>query len=108
MGDGQPRLLDQVRDRIRRKHYSIRTEQAYVNWIRRFVLHHNKRHPRDMGAAEVEGFLTHLAVAKRVSASTQNQAKSAVLFLYKEVLGAPLPWLEGIESAKRPPACRSC
>ena len=102
MGDGQPRLLDQVRDRIRRKHYSIRTEQAYVNWIRRFVLHHNKRHPRDMGAAEVEEFLTHLAVAKRVSASTQNQAKSAVLFLYKEVLGAPLPWLEGIESAKRP------
>ena len=68
MGDGQPRLLDQVRDRIRRKRYSIRTEKAYVNWIRRFVLHHNKRHPRDMGAAEVEGFLTHLAVAKRVSA----------------------------------------
>ena len=102
MGDGQPRLLDQVRDRIRRKHYSIRTEQTYVNWIRRFVLHHNKRHPRDMGAAEVEGFLTDLAVAKRVSASTQNQAKSAVLFLHKEVLGAPLPWLEGIESAKRP------
>jgi Phage integrase, N-terminal SAM-like domain len=70
MGDGQPRLLDQVRDRIRRKHYSIRTEQAYVDWIRRFVLHHNKRHPRDMGAAEVEAFLTHLAVAKGVSAST--------------------------------------
>jgi len=94
--------LDQVRDRIRRKHYSIRTEQAYVDWILRFVLHHNKRRPRDMGAAELEAFLTHLAVAKRVSASTQNQAKSAVLFLYKEVLGKPLPWLEGIESAKRP------
>ena len=102
MGDGQIRLLDQARDRIRRKHYSMRTEQAYVDWIRRFVLHHNKRHPCDMGAAEVEGFLTHLAVAKRVSASTQNQAKSAVLFLYKEVLGEPLPWLESIESAKRP------
>ncbi len=102
MGEGQPRLLDQVRDRIRRKHYSIRTEQVYVDWIRRFVLHHNKRHPRDMGAAEVEAFLTHLAVAKRVSASTQNEAKSAILFLYKEVLGEPLPWLEGIESAKRP------
>jgi integron integrase len=102
MGEGQPRLLDQVRDRIRRKHYSIRTEQAYVDWIRRFVLHHNKRHPRDMGVAEVEAFLTHLAVAKRVSASTQNQAKSAILFLYKEVLGETLPWLEGIESAKRP------
>ena len=67
MGDGQPRLLDQVRDGIRRKHYSIRTEQAYVEGIRRFVLHYNKRHPRDMGAAEVEAFLTHLAVAKRVS-----------------------------------------
>jgi integron integrase len=102
MGEGQPRLLAQVRNRIRRKHYSIRTEQAYVEWIRRFVLHHNKRHPRDMGAAEVEAFLTHLAVERRVSASTQNQAKSAILFLYKEVLGEPLPWLEGIESAKRP------
>jgi Phage integrase, N-terminal SAM-like domain len=76
MGDGQPRLLDQVRDRIRRKHYSIRTEQAYVDWIRRFVLHHNKRHPRDMGAAEVEGFLTHLAVAKGVSASTQTRPRA--------------------------------
>ena len=82
MGNGQPRLLDQVRDRIPQKHYSIRTEQAYVEWIRRFVLHYNKRHPRDMGAAEVEAFLTHLVVVKRVSASTQNQAKSAVLFLY--------------------------
>ena len=69
--------MDQFRDRIRRKHYSIMTEQAYVDWIRRFVLHHNKRHSRDMGAAEVEASLTHLAVAKRVSASTQNQAKSA-------------------------------
>jgi hypothetical protein len=67
MGDGQPRLLDQVRDGIRRKHYSMRTEQAYVDWIRRFVLHYNKRHPRDMGAAEVEAFPTHLAAAKRVS-----------------------------------------
>ena len=106
MGEGQPRLLDQVRDRIGRKHYSIRTEQAYVDWIRRFILHHKKRHPRDMGAAEVEAFLTHLAVARRVSASTQNQAKSAILFLYKEVLGEPLPWLDGIESAKRPTRLR--
>jgi len=94
--------LDQVRDRIRRKHYSIRTEQAYVDWIRRFVLHHNKRHPRDMGAVEVEAFLTHLAVARSVSASTQNQAKSAISFLYKEVLKEPLPWLDSIASAKRP------
>jgi len=74
MGGGQPRLLDRVRDRIRRKHYSIRTEQAYVDWIRRFVLHH--RHPRDRGAAEVEAFLTHLAVAKRVSALTQPRVRS--------------------------------
>jgi hypothetical protein len=89
MGNGQPRLLDRVRDRIRWKHYSIPPQEAYVDRIRRFVLHHNKRHPRDMGAVEVEAFVTHLAVAKRVSASTLNQAKSAVLFLYKEVLGEP-------------------
>jgi integron integrase len=98
----QPRLLDQVRDRIRLKHYSIRTEDTYVEWIRRFVFFHGKRHPRELGAAEVEGFLTHLAVQGRVSASTQNQAKSALLFLYKEVLGAELPWLDNIETAKRP------
>jgi integron integrase len=98
----QPRLLDQVRDRIRLKHYSIRTEDTYIEWIRRFVLFHGKRHPREMGAAEVEGFLTHLAVHGRVSASTQNQAKSALLFLYKEVLGEELPWLDNIETAKRP------
>ncbi len=96
MGEGQPRLLDQVRDRIRRKHYSIRTEQAYVDWIRRFILHHNKRHPRDMGAAEVEAFLTHLAVAKRVSASTQNQAKSAILLLYIEAIFAHLDGTVGL------------
>jgi hypothetical protein len=77
-----PVCWTRIRDRIRRKHYSIRTEQAYVDWIRRFVLHRNKRHPRDLGAAEVEAFLTHLAVERRVSASKQNQAKSAVVFLY--------------------------
>ena len=98
----QPRLLDQVRDRIRLKHYSIRTEDTYVQWIRRFILFHGKRHPREMRASEVEGFLTHLAVHGRVSASTQNQAKSALLFLYKEVLGEQLPWLDNIETAKRP------
>jgi integron integrase len=80
------KLLDQVRDAIRRKHYSIRTEEAYVDWIRRFILFHGKRHPRDMGAPEIEAFLTHLAVEKHVSASTQNQAFSALLFLYREVL----------------------
>lgn len=98
----QPRLLDQVRDRIRLKHYSIRTEDTYVEWIRRFILFHGKRHPKEMGASEVEGFLTRLAVHGRVSASTQNQAKSALLFLYKEVLGEQLPWLDNIETAKRP------
>src|SRR4029079_19267794 len=98
----QPRLLDLVRDRIRLKHYSIRTEDIYVEWTRRFILFHDKRHPRDMGAAEVESFLTHLAVNGRVSASTQNQAKSALLFLYKEVLGQELPWLDTVETAKRP------
>jgi len=98
----EPRLLDQLRDRIRLKHYSIRTEQAYSDWVRRFVLFHGKRHPRELGHEEVEAFLTHLAVAGRVAASTQNQAKSALLFLYKEVLASELPWLDGVQSAKRP------
>jgi integron integrase len=97
----RPRLLDQLRDRVRVKHYSIRTEEAYVQWVRRFVVFSGMRHPRELGQAEVEAFLTHLAVAGRVSASTQNQAKSALLFLYKELLGVELPWLDGIESAKR-------
>lgn len=95
-----PRLLDQVRARIRFKHYSIRTEQAYVEWIKRFVRHFGKRHPREMGAEEVQVFLSHLAVEGRVAASTQNQAKSALLFLYKEVLGVDFPWLNQIEAAK--------
>jgi integron integrase len=95
-----PRLLEQVRGRIRFKHYSIRTEQAYLDWIRRFIRHFGKRHPRDMGAKEVQEFLTHLAVAGRVAASTQNQAKSALLFLYKEVLEVQLPWLDDVEAAK--------
>jgi integron integrase len=78
--------LDQVRDAIRLKHYSIRTEEAYVNWIRRFILFHGKRHPKDMGGPEIEAFLTHLAVEGHVAASTQNQALSALLFLYRDVL----------------------
>jgi len=97
-----PRLLDRVRDKIRLKHYSIRTEQAYVDWIRRFICFHGKRHPAELGAAEVEAFLTDLATARNVAASTQNQAKSALLFLYKEVLGVELPWLERIDSARAP------
>ncbi len=97
-----PRLLDQVRTRLRVKHYSLRTEEQYVGWIRRFVLFHGKRHPAGMGAAEVESFLSHLAVAGRVAASTQNQAKAALLFLYREVLGTELPWLDGITQARTP------
>jgi len=96
----EPKLLDQLRGRLRVKHYSIRTEQAYVDWARRFILFHGKRHPRELGPAEVEAFLTHLAVRGRVSAPTQNQAKSALLFLYREVLATELPWLDGVVSAK--------
>jgi integron integrase len=97
-----PKLLDQVRGKIRLKHYSIRTEQAYVDWIKRFILHNGKKHPNELGAEEVEAFLTHLAVQGRVAASTQNQAKSALLFLYREVLGDELPWLDNVEQAKAP------
>jgi len=97
-----PRLLDQVRALIRRKHMSRSTEKVYVQWIRRFILFHEKRHPRDMGAAEVEAYLSHLAVNRNVSASTQNQALSALLFLYKQVLEVDLPWLENTERATKP------
>ena len=97
-----PKLLDQVRDRLRLKHYSIRTETQYVHWIRRFILFHDKRHPANMGAAEVEAFLTHLAVEGRVAAATQNQALSALLYLYREVLSIELPWLDNVVRAKTP------
>ena len=100
--NGKPRLLDRVRERIRFLHYSIRTEEAYIGWIRRFILFHGKRHPREMGAPEVEAFLSDLATQGRVTASTQNQALSAILFLYRQVLGIELPWMEGIKRAKRP------
>ena len=95
-----PKLLDQVRERLRVKHYSLRTEDQYIQCIRRFILYHDKRHPREMGAGEVESFLTHLAVQGRVAASTQNQALSALLFLYREVLGMTLPWLQDLVRAK--------
>ena len=97
-----PKLLDQVRDKMRVKHYSIRTEQTYTDWIKRYIYFHDKRHPAEMGAEEVEAFLTHLEVAGKVAASTQNQAKSALLFLYREVLGSELPWLDNITQAKAP------
>jgi integron integrase len=96
-----PKLLDQVRERIRVKHYSIRTEKQYVQWIKRYILFHGERHPQEMGAAEVEAFLTHLAVEGKVSALTQNQALSALLFLYKEVLLIDLPWLDNVVRAKQ-------
>lgn len=100
--EAAPKLLDIVRGKIRLKHYSIRTEQAYVDWIKRYIFHFDKKHPKDLGATDVESFLTHLAVVGKVSASTQNQAKSALLFLYKEVLGLSLPWLDNVERAKVP------
>ena len=95
-----PRLLLQVQDKIRLKHYSIRTEQVYTDWVKRFILFHKKRHPADMGATEVEQFLSHLAIKGQVAASTQNQAKSALLFLYREVLEIELPWLDEVVKAK--------
>lgn len=97
----ESRLLDRVRDQLRTLHYSYRTEQQYLFWIRRFIVFHGKRHPSGMAAPEVEGFLTHLAVERQVSASTQNQTLAAILFLYQKVLQVQLPWLDGIVRAKR-------
>jgi len=97
----KPKLLDQVRSAIRARHCSIRTEEAYVQWIRRFILFHNKRHPREMGTPEINAFLSHLAVVNRVAASSRNQALSAILFLYKEVLGQEVGKLEGVVRAKK-------
>jgi integron integrase len=96
------RLLDQVREAIRYRHYSYRTEQAYVEWARRYVIFHDKRHPSEMGETEVAGFLTHLATERDVSASTHQQALSALLFLYRNVLSIELPWLGNIVRPKKP------
>src|SRR5437016_4266152 len=98
----QPRLLDRVRAALRARHYSRRTETAYVHWIKRYIFFHGKRHPAEMGAVEVTAFLTSLAVRDRVAASTQNQALNALLFLYRDVLHIELPWLDGLVRAKRP------
>ena len=95
-------LLDRVRNKIRVKHYSIRTEESYCHFIKRFILFYGKRHPDELGAPEVEAFLTYLAVDGNVSAATQNLAKSAVLFLYREILERELPWLDHVEWAKTP------
>ena len=101
-GAPPPKLLDRLRIHLRTRHYSIRTEEAYVDWARRFILFHDNRHPQDMGAGEVQAFLSHLAVDRQVSASTQNQAKAALLYLYKQVLQVDLPWLDEVVQAKRP------
>ena len=97
-----PRLLDRVRVALRTRHCSPRTEKAYVGWIRRYILFHGKRHPAEMGAEEITRFLSALAIERNVAASTQNQALSALLFLYKEVLEQELPWLDDIVRAKTP------
>ena len=106
--DGKPRLLDQMRERIRIKHYSIRTEHVYCEWVKQFIRFHKYRHPAEMGASDVEAFLTELAVRRNVSASTQNQALAALLFLYREVLQIDLPWLKDVVRTKKPSACRWC
>src|SRR5579863_2767484 len=95
-------LFEVAREKIRTRHLALRTEQAYLHWMRRYVKFHGRRHPRDMGAGEVEAFLTHLAVEAKVGASTQNQALQALLFLYRQVLGIELPWLENVTRASRP------
>ena len=96
----QPKLLDRMREAIRVRHYSLSTERTYLHWVKRFIYFHQKRHPAEMGAAEIEAFLSSLATELSVSASTQNQAMHAILFLYRDVLGVTLPWLDGITRAK--------
>ena len=95
-------LLEVAREKMRTRHFSLRTEQAYLQWIRRYVTFHGRRHPRELGAPEVEVFLSHLAVDRKVSASTQNQAMQALLFLYRQVLEVELPWLENVTRAVQP------
>jgi integron integrase len=98
----EPRLMDRLRATIRSRHYSPRTEKTYARWVLRFIGFHNKRNPATMSGGEVGAFLTHLAVNEKVSAATQNQARSAILFLYRDVLGVELPWLEKVVQAKKP------
>ncbi|PSN19378.1 integron integrase, partial [filamentous cyanobacterium CCP5] len=97
-----PRLLDQVKEAIRLRHYSLKTEKSYVHYIRDFILFHNKRHPKEMGADEIRAYLSHLAIQRSVAPSTQTVALSALLFLYRQVLLVDLPYIENIERAKRP------
>ncbi|MCC5793800.1 MAG: phage integrase N-terminal SAM-like domain-containing protein [Chromatiales bacterium] len=102
MGGARPGVLTVARERMRTLHMAYRTEQAYLQWMRRYIVFHHRRHPGELGAAEVEAFLTHLAVLRKVSASTQNQALQAILFLYRQVLRQELPWLENVTRANRP------
>lgn len=100
---GKPKkLLEQTRDVLRLKHYSLRTERSYCDWIKRFIHFHQLRHPKEMGAEDISAFLTHLARVGNVSAATQNQALSALLFLYQQVLKQEVGWIEEVERAKRP------
>lgn len=99
---GRSPFLDKVREILRVHHYSIRTEEVYIQWIKRYIYFHNKRHPSEMGEREISAFLSHLATDKHVSASTQNQALSALLFLYKKALNMNLEWLDDVVRAKRP------
>ena len=101
-GQPKPKLLDQVREALRSRHYSRRTESAYCHWVRRFIYFHRLRHPSDMAETEINAFLTHLAIEGKVSASTQNQALSALLFLYEQVLGRELEWLDDVVRARAP------
>src|SRR5438309_5659391 len=97
-----PRLLEAVREAIRVRHYSLRIERAYVQWIRRYIVWSGRRHPRELGSKEVTAFLSSLASDAKVAPATQNQALAAILFLYREVLMAELPWLDGVVRAKKP------
>ena len=99
----RPRLLARVHEAIRRRYYSPRTEEAYVHWTKRFIVFSGKRHPEVLGEAEVTAFLNHLAAERRVATATQNQAPSAILFLYRMVLVRELPWLDGLQRPPRPP-----
>ncbi|MFN2632511.1 MAG: phage integrase N-terminal SAM-like domain-containing protein [Thermoanaerobaculia bacterium] len=103
-----PRFLDQVRAAIRARHYSLRTEEAYLGWIRRYILFHGKRHPKDMGEREINAFLSDLAVSGGVSASTQNQALAGILFVYRHVLEAPVGPLDHVIRVKRPARLPGC
>jgi hypothetical protein len=97
-----PRLLEQEREGVRTSHYSLHTEEAYIRWARQYILFCGKRRPAELGAREASAFISHLAVGRKVSASTQTQALSALLFLYREVLALPIGWVDDVERAKKP------